>query len=79
MKAILQSIDHDRMSLYDFSREKYSFICHSDDARQRQIHVGIEGRVFKDPLIKWDEKDWEYDIEITITAKPKKEGLIIKL
>ena len=67
------------MCLYDFPKEKYSFIGTTDDASHRQIKLEIYGRVLKDPLIKWDERDWEYEIEITITAKPKQEGLIIKL
>lgn len=79
MKAKLINLNHDRMCLYDFPRETYSFIGTSDDACQREIKLEIDGRVLKDPLIKWNEKDWEYDIEITITAKPKQEGLIIKL
>ena len=79
MKAKLINLDHDRMNFSDFPREKYSFIGRSEDANQRFIRLEIEGTVLKDPLIKWNEKDWEYDIGITITAKPKQEGLVIKL
>jgi len=79
MKAKLINLDHGRTYFDGFAKENYSFVGYSDDASQRQIKLEIGGRVLKDPLIKWNERDWEYDIEITITAKPKQEGLIIKL
>lgn len=78
MKAYLTNIEHDRTVFFDFPQEKYAFVGVSDDGAH-QIRLEIEGKVFKNPLIRFIEKEWEYDIEITITAKPKQEGLIIKL
>ena len=78
MKAHLTNIEHDRTCLYDFPQEKYAFVGSSDDGAHL-IRLEIEGKVFKNPLIRFIEKEWEFDVEITITAKPKQEGLIIKL
>ena len=77
MKAILTTISHDRDRLIPY--EQYRFETPQIGPEGRRVSVYIEGHVLRSPLIKWNEKDWEYDIEVTITAKPKREQLIIKL
>ena len=80
MKALIESLQHERHNLRDFfPTESYVLVARTTGPENRKIRIEIEGNVIKNPLIKADQENWEYDIEITITAKPKQEGLIIKL
>ena len=79
MKAIISASNYSRGNFPEL--EQHWFDLHSEDGK---INAKLEitnqmWNLNESPLIKPHEIDWEYEIEITITAKPKQEGLIIKL
>lgn len=77
MKAILTTISHDRVRPVPY--EQYRFVSPQLGPEGRVVEVSIAGYVLENPLFRESERNWEYEMEITITAKPKQEGLIIKL
>jgi hypothetical protein len=79
MKAIISASNYARGLFPEI--EQHWFDLRSEDGKIN-AKLEIENQLWsskENPLIKPSELDWEYDIEITITAKPKQEALIIKL
>lgn len=79
MKAIISASNYSRGDFPEL--EQHWFDLRSDDGKIN-AKLEIANLLYhpkESPLIKPSETFWDYDIEITITAKPKQEGLIIKL
>jgi hypothetical protein len=81
MKATLIGQETRLPSLHElgYGEETYSFKGYSGDKDNTQISLDISRNGFGPRLIQDDQFNWEYEIEITITAKPKQQGFIIKL
>ncbi len=69
MQAILISGTHNRMQLSP--TEQYSFSCKSKSGHH--ITIIIDGEVHRNgPLLRENEFQDEFEIELSITRKPKK-------
>lgn len=74
MKAKIESMQHGSCDMRDlFPTESYSFIARTDGPENRMVRVEIDGNIlgYGGELFKYDQIDWDFELEITIKGKPK--------